>query len=827
MKVPISWLKDYVDITIPVEELAERLTLAGLEVEHINFIGLPGAELAWDKDKIFVGQLLGVERHPNADKLLLATVEYGAAQPITVVTGAPNIKPGDKGQKVVLALNGSRLYDGHAEGKKLMTLKPAVLRGIKNDSMVCSEKELGLSEEHDGIILLPDDAPVGSPLADYLGDVVLEIAILPNTARCASVLGVAREVAALTGQRVRYPATHYTESEASAADEIAITIEEPRLNPRFTATVIKGVAQMPSPEWMQRRLKLIGMRPINNIVDISNYVMMETGQPTHAFDFDAVQTQPDGKKHIGSRLAKPGETLVTLDGKPHELLPSDVVVMEPGRALSVAGVMGGLDSEIKPATKNILHEVAAWEYVSIRRTARHHNFHSEASYRFARGVHPELTVLAQKRFLHLLQKYGGGQISRGMVDAYPLPAPVVSLELDPGEVNRMLGVVVPVEDQRRILESLEFEVIERPERSQRSGRLEITVPPHRLDVSGPHDLAEEIARIYGYDKIPATLMRDEIPHAAGNPKLDFEERVKDILVEAGLQEMVPYRMTLPEREMKAYAPGTPADDRKYVTLLNPITPDRAVMRHGLAAGMLEILAGNLRHHPSAEMFEVGAVYWPAEDGALPDELPRLGIAMGGVRGARSWHNPADEAMDFYDIKGVIENALGALNVKADYKPVLHPTYYPGRTAELSAGGKRLGVFGEVHPLVREQFEIAAPAFLAELDMAALREIASEISQTQDVPRFPAVSEDLAVIVDEALPAAQVESAIRKAGGNLLRKTTLFDVYRGESVGAGKKSLAYSLEFMADDRTLGDADVEKARNKIIRTLEGQIGASLRK
>jgi len=822
MKVPISWLKEYVDITIPVEELAERLTLAGLEVEHTHFIGLPGAELAWDKDKIFVGQLLGVERHPNADKLLLATVEYGAAQPITVVTGAPNIKPGDAGQKVVLALNGARLYDGHAEGKKLMTLKPAMLRGIKNDSMVCSEKELGLSEEHDGIILLPDDAPVGSPLADYMGDVVLEIAILPNTARCASILGVAREVAALTGQRVRYPATDYAESDPNVNDEVAITIEEPKLNPRFTATVIKGVAQMPSPEWMQRRLKLIGMRPINNIVDISNYVMMETGQPTHAFDFDAVQTQPDGKKHIGSRLAKPGETLITLDGKPHELLPSDVVVMEPGRALSVAGVMGGLDSEVKDTTTNILHEVAAWDYVSIRRTARHHNFHSEASYRFARGVHPELTILAQKRYLHLLQKHGGGKILRGMVDAYPLPASLISIELNPGDVNRMLGVAVPVEDQRRILESLEFEVTQ-----ERSGRLEVIVPQHRLDVTGEHDLAEEIARIYGYDKIPATLMRDEIPHAAGSPKLDFEERVKDILVEAGLQEVIPYRMTLPEREMKAFVPGTPADDRKYVTLLNPITPDRTVMRHSMAAGLLEILASNLRHHPSAEMFEVGAVYWPAEDGAVPDELPRLGMVMGGVRGARTWHEAADTPMDFYDIKGAVENALAALNVKADYKPATHPTYYPGRTAEVFGNGKRLGVFGEVHPLVREQFEITAPAFLAELDMAALREIASEITQTQDVPRFPAVSEDLAVIVDEALPAAQVESAIRRSGGNLLRKITLFDVYRGESLGAGKKSLAYSLEFMADDRTLGDADVEKARNKIIRNLEGQLGAVVRK
>ena len=328
MRVPISWLKDYVDINLPIPELAEMLTLAGLEVEKIDYFGIPGSELVWDRERIFIGELLKVERHPNADKLTLATVNYGPGREITVVTGAPNIAPGDSGQKVVLALKGSKLYDGHKEGRVLTTLKEAMLRGIKNDSMVCSEKELGLSDEHEGIILLPADAPVGAPLQDYLGDAVLEIAILPNIARCTGILGVAREVAALTGQKIRYPDTTYVEdAPVDAANLVQIVIENPALNPRFTASVIRDAQFGPSPYWMQRRLQMCGVRAISNVVDVSNYVMLELGQPTHTFDYDQLAGT---KKTIGSRLATPGESMATLDGKKRELLPTDIVVMSPG-----------------------------------------------------------------------------------------------------------------------------------------------------------------------------------------------------------------------------------------------------------------------------------------------------------------------------------------------------------------------------------------------------------------------------------------------------------------------------------------------------------------
>ena len=827
MRVPISWLKEYVDITLPIAELVDKLTMAGLEVEHVETIGLPGSELPWDPAKIFVGQLLKVERHPNADKLLLATVEYGAAQPMTVVTGAPNIQPGDSGQKVVLALKGARLYDGHKEGRVIMTLKEATLRGIRNDSMVCSEKELGLSDEHEGIIILPEDAPVGSPLVDYLGDVVLDIAILPSTIRAASIIGVAREVAALTGQTLCYPSVSYTECDRKTADQVALEIRDPRLNPRFTIGIVNKATVKPSPHWMQRRLTLAGMRPINNIVDISNYVMLEIGQPTHAFDYDAISKPA----RIITRLAAPGEKLVTLDNVERELSAEDIVVADSQRALSIAGVMGGADSEVKATTANILFEVAAWNWVSIRRTARRHDLNSEASYRFARNIHPDLALLAQKRGLALLQQYAGGEVSHGILDAYPQPLPLVVTELDPAAVTKLLGADIHVDEMTRILRSLEFTVEPVPG----AATLRVTAPLHRTDIEGAHDLIEEIGRIYGYDRIPATLMLDEIPPAEGNPAVEFDDQLRDILAGIGLQEIVNYRLTTPENEARILPPGMAQDDRAYVTLQNPINPERAVMRHTLITGVLENVASNLRHHERVAVFELGSVYLPSEDGTLPDEAGRLVIAISGARTLPSWRQPVGTGMDFFDLKGILEAFVAGLRLYGvRYAAVDQPIFYPGRVAEilLERRGRevlRLGIFGELHPRVRETWGIAAetPALVAELDVAALRSAASEQLAVADVPRFPAVHEDLAVIVNEEVRAEQAEQVILRAGGSLLRTARLFDIYRGEQAGAGRKSMAYALSYQADDRTLTVGEVEKQRAKIIRALEMQLGGTIRR
>ena len=834
MRVPISWLKDYVDLTLPIDQLAERLTFAGLEVETIDYIGLPGAALPWDPEKIVTGQVVSVEKHPNADKLLLVDVNIGRAEPIRLVTGAPNLKAGDSGQKVVVALNGARLYDGHKEGRAVTTLKPAVLRGIKNDSMVCSEKELGISDEHEGIIILPPDAPVGVPFVDYAGDAVLEIAILPNTARCASIIGVAREVAALTNQHVRYPVIDYAESAESTASQVTIQISDPALNPRFTAGIIKGVTQRPSPVWMQQRLTLVGMRPINNIVDTSNYVMMEWGHPTHAFDLAALK-RLQGGEHVTvlTRTARPGEQLVTLDGKSHELESQDILVCDPQRALSVAGVMGGSESEVTGATTDILHEVAGWQQTSIRRTARTHNFHSEASYRFARGVHPDLAPIANRRFLQLLQQNGGGQISTGLVDVYPNPRQTTTIDLFPTYVERLLGVQVSLGDMTNALERLEFAV------EPVGGLLRVTPPNHRLDIEGPHDLVEEIGRIYGMENIPVRIFDEPMPAAVGNPELEFEERVKDVLVEAGLTEIVSYRMTTPEQEHRTMTPGTPVDDRPMVRIQNPINPERSGMRRTLLAGVLESLQSNIRHHERVAIFELGSVYIVGEqeaghvsepgDDVLPNELPRVTLAMTGASSAQSWRTAKSAPMDFYELKGVVEALLNGIHgtAPAGFVPIAHPSLYPGRAAAVEVSGQRIGIFGELHPQVRAEWNLPdQPVLIADLDIRALRAISQDLAQARDVMRFPLITEDLAVVVDEAISGAQVEQTIKRAGGNLLRSITLFDVFRGEQVGAGKKSMAYSLSYQSSERVLTMADIEKPRTKIIKSLEGQLGGAIR-
>ncbi len=835
MRLPISWLKEFVDVTLTPAELAERLTVAGLEVEHIEYLGLPGADVVWDKDKIFVARVLSTERHPNADRLLLVTLDYGNDRRITVVTGAPNLKPGDAGQKVVLALKGARLFDGHKAEKVIVTLKEATLRGIKNDSMVCSEKELGISDEHEGVIILPDDAPVGMPFMDYAGDAVLEVAILPNTARCASIIGIAREVAAMTGQTVRYPDMDFTAAGAPIENEAAVRIECPAFNPRFVAGLIKGVTLGPAPYLIQHRLKLMGQRPINNAVDISNYVMFELGQPTHFFDYANIRSGPGGKKTIVTRLASPGETLTTLDGKTRQMQPNDVLVCDELGALSVAGVMGGATSEVSDSTTDILVEAAAWNNIAIRRTARFHGFTSEASFRFVRGVHPEQAMLGARRSLHLLQKYAGGVISRGLIDAYPLPAKTVTVDLHPERVNKLIGMHIPTADMTRILRALEFEVDD-----ARGAPLRVTAPKHRLDIEGEHDLTEEIARIYGLDNLPATLMNDEMAPAPGNPAFEFEERVKDLLVTLGLNEIISYRLTTAAAEARLLAPGAPPDDRPYLEVVNPINPDRNAMRHTLMTGLLESMAGNVRHHDRVALFEIGSVYLQGEGEAQVnrveriDELPRLGIAMTGAQHSTSWRNggAAPAALGFFELKGVVESILTGLDARdIAIEAATHPMLRPGRAAAVTAGGRRIGVFGELHPRVREQVGIEVPAeqavLVADFDLQALREAASGADKSiRDVPRVPAVIEDLAFVVDEDVRAGDVDAALRKAGGPLLADVRLFDVFRGEQIGPGKKNLAYTLTYQGVDRALSDADVEKIRAKLVRTLEHQLGARLR-
>lgn len=837
MKIPLSWLKDYIDLDgLSVAEIARKLTLAGLEVDEIKYVGLPmpaykdgerhefkTSGISWARDKIVVAEIREVKPHPNADRLTLLDLFDGEKEQV-VLTGAPNIfhlkgagklpKP----LKVAYAKEGATIYDGHADGLVLTTLKRAKIRGVESYSMVCSEKELGISEEHEGIILLDDDAPLGMPLADYMGDAVLDISILPNMARNANVYGVARELAALTGRELKKPLIEYKTEGESVENLVSIEITAPQLNPRFVLGLIRDVEIKPSPYKIQRRLRLAGIRPINNIVDATNYAMLDQGEPLHAFDYDVLKTRAAGKKvKIITRLAADGEKLTTLDGVERTLTSTNVLVCDEQGPLSMAGVMGGAESEVTEKTRSVLLEGAAWNFINIRKTAKQHNLPSEASFRFSRGVHPSLAEVGVRRGLQFMAEWAGGKIAPGLVDAYPLPPKEATITVTAKDVKRLLGIDLTLEQMADLLTRLEFKC------EIANHQLLVTSPSHRLDIGegivGLADVLEEVARSYGYDNLPETRMADALPPQIGNPAHEWEEHVRDLLVNLGFQEIVSYRLTSPERESRLAAFD------EYVTLANPIAPERRVLRRSLSASALEAVEKNARAD-SIALFEIGPVFEP-QPGGLPNEPRKLVLAMSGLREALAWDVKDSPHFDFYDLKGRIELLLSGLHyTDLSYAPTDSVPYlHPGKAAEVRLGDERVGVFGELHPLVRERYEAGnAPILLAEFDLDALRRI-PPVYGVRPVPEVPPVLEDIAVIVDEAIPAAQVEALIRQTGGKVLANVRLFDVYRGEQIGAGKKSLAYSLTYQSE-RTMTDAEAAAIRKKIVKRLESELGAKLR-
>jgi phenylalanyl-tRNA synthetase beta chain len=872
MKVPLSWLREFVDISMSPEDLAQRLTFGGIEVADIRYIGIEGGELPWDADKILVANILEVTQHPNADRLVLAEVDYGGPAPHTVVTGAPNLYPYrglgrlKRPLKAVFAREGSRLYDGHAEGKVITTLKGRPVRGVMSDAMLCSEKELGISEEHEGILILEEDAPVGTPLRDFLGEVVIEIEITPNYARALSVVGLAREIAALTGETLRLPEPELLAEGAPIEGRAAVTIEEPELCPRFTLGLAEGVTIGASPAWMQRRLANAGMRPISNVVDISNYVMLEWGQPTHAFDYERVQGG-----HLIVRSARDGERLITLDGKDRDLSPGPesglshhpLMVCDPAGVLSVAGVMGGASSEVSDTTSSVLLEAAIWEPIQIRKTARALKLPSEASRRFERGVDYNLPLIALRRCLELMRRYAGATIAQGFVDENPRPWQTVVLDLTPAEVARIVGVRLSAREIADMLGKLGFGCEVRG-----AGRLgdlaaygdesyvHVTVPSFRLDVSIPADLCEEVARMYGYDKIPETRLADELPEPASHPELALEQKTRDVLVGAGLSELITH--SLIDMDLVGRLQPAEAVAERYLKLANPNSPERTYLRRSLLPSLAAALELNLREQERVAIFEVGRVYLPAEhpgEGGrwLPDEPRRLAIALAGPREGEHWSGARREPLDFYDLKGVVEALIERLGLagKVSFAPLADDErLHPGRSAALllatseedappaagANGGPRrgkatqlsrqVGALGELHPAARERLGLpVARAVMAEIDLDALFAAAGP-AQFRPISRYPATVQDLSIVAPAEVAAAQVSALIRRGAGDLLEALTLFDVYTGLQVGEGKRSLTYHLTLRAPDRTLTDDDLARLRKKIIGGLEREIGATIR-
>ncbi len=833
MKIPLKWLADYVSLDIPVAELVQRLTLAGLEVSGVRVLGLPippGVRVkpedqgpVWDRDKIVIARVTEVTPHPNADKLKLPVVEYGPGLTKQLVTGATNLQVGDRGQKVILALCGSVLFDGHATPKKLAELKPVKMRGIPSDAMVCSALELGISDEHEGIIILEDDAPVGMPLVDFMGDVVIEIDVLPNMARCLSLVGVAREIAAITGGALKPPPSTVQATGPTIQGRANVVIQNAALSPRYAAGLIEGVTIGPAPGWMQRRLTYAGMRPINNIVDVTNYVMLEWGQPLHAFDYDILKQRTGGKAPtIIVRPAAEGEVLKTLDGVERKLTPDMLVIADERGAIALAGVMGGAETEVSATTTNILLESANFDFISIRKTMRALDLPSEASMRFSRGIHPEMVPLALARASELMRLHAGGTAAAGIVDIYPAPPPARTVELKMSEVRRILGMDMPIAEAARLLRTLEFGV-----EVTGSDTIKAAVPANRLDIQeGPADLIEDLARLHGYDRLPATLLSDQLPPQENNEPLLFEEKLRDRLVALGLQEIITYSLTTPQREAPLQLPT-----RDYVTLVNPISSERVAMRHSMLTGALESAANNLRAMDSVRLFEIGSVYLPHDGRKLPDEPRRLGIVLSGKRHEEFWGDGSttpSSALDFYDLKGVIEALLADLHVGAVViRPVRAPALHPGKGADIVEGERILGMLGELHPKVAEEFGLAGRSVLvAELDLEALRTVLPARYAYAPVPRFPAALRDVAVIVDESMPAERVECEIRAAGGALLRDVHLFDFYRGDRIPAGTKSLAYHLTYIAADRTLTEKEIDRAHKGIEGRLRHMLKAQIR-
>ena len=799
MRVPLRWLSQYVDLNVEIKELARRLTVAGLEVADIITAG--------DWSGISVAEVLSIARHPNADRLVLATVSAADGQH-TVVCGAPNVAAG---QKIAYASIGSKLIDGHS-GEQTV-LKAAKIRGVESQGMICSEKELGISGEHTGILVLPDDTKVGTPLAEVVGDTILDIETTPNRPDWLSILGIAREVAAVTGQTWRDPPIDYKESAKPAKEMIAVEISDPDLCPRYVAAVIEDVTVGDSPQWMKDRLIAAGMRPINNVVDITNYVMLEMGQPLHAFDYAKVR----GKK-IVARRARRSEKIRLLAEDEDRTLSDDMLVIADGEgATAVAGVMGGGDSEVSVSTRTILLESANFKGTSIRRTSQTLKLRTDASTRFEKGLSPQLPPLAAARAVRLMVELCGGKAAQGVVDAFPGKAKEEKVTLTLQRLRRVLGLEVPQSQVKKILGSLGFGVRWMP-----PDRFIVRPPYWRTDVTIADDVIEEIARIIGYDELPTTQLGGRIPTWVPQPLSELRERVRDIMASAGMQEIITYSMT----EMESLSKVLPREElaiNRPLKLANPLSRQYEYARTTLRHALLETLAANERG--SGEMialFETARTYQPREDD-LPHEIESLcGVVSG--RALDRWGLPRGEPAGFFDARARLEHLFDALQVKATYREVHDFAYLPGRTAEVVVGDKQIGLVGEVHPRVAAEFDIDAPVGMFEVDLEALLPHVPDVVHYEALSPYPPVEEDLAVTVAEDVTAARVVELISTFP--LVKSARVFDVYTGDPIPAGKKSLAFAITYQSGKETLTDADVAKQRGRIVERLRRELGAEPR-
>jgi phenylalanyl-tRNA synthetase beta chain len=804
MKVSLNWLRDYVDIGLAPKELAERLTMAGLEVKDIRTTGG-----TWDN--VVIGEVIALNPHPNADRLRIATVDLGTGK-VTSVCGAPNI---NIGQKVSFAHVGARLIDPRTG--EAAVLKAARIRGVASEGMVCSEKELGISENHEGILVLPSEAPIGQPLSAYLGDIILDLDITPNRPDCLSVIGIAREIAALTGESLRLPDIHYEETEKSIDSFASVDIVDPDLCPRYCASVITGIKLAPSPGWLQQRLNNCGMRPINNVVDVTNYVMLEYGQPLHAFDYNKLKG-----RQIIVRRARSGETITTLDGSERTLTPDIVLVADKEEAVAVAGIMGGLNSEVTDKTDTILLESASFNQANIRRGCSHLRFQSEASIRFDKGLSSELPLLPVKRASQLLLELAGGRAAKGIIDVYPGKSEPKLIPLTSREVARLSGLKASIDEILDVLKALGFECQE----SDPGSQVSVSAPYWRSDIKCPADLVEEVVRIIGYERIPITRLGSPLPPQESRlsptaQRTSLREKIRSILTGFGFQEILTYSLVSLQKLEKL----SPRAELKTPPLkvANPMTKEQEYLRTSLRAGLLATLAHNQKFEQAGiRLFEIGKVFLPRGKD-LPEEKEMLCAVLSGAREELCWQ--VDEGqLDFFDAKGVLENILNQLQLNGNFENSNDEGLVPGRRASIFVDDDQVGTIGEVHPKIIEAFELSGVAYLIEVDVEKLLTKITGTKEYQPIPRFPSVTRDIAIVVDEHVNYRGVENIIK--GFSLVAEVTLFDLYRGEQIPEGKKSFAIRIVYQSPSRTLTDEEVDQAQERMLDRLHKELGATLR-
>lgn len=793
MKLPMSWLSDYMDAEgITPKEYADRLTMTGSKVEGVENLG---SEI----DKVVAGRVLTCEDHPDSDHLHVCTVDAGTGEELQIVCGAPNVKAGIT---VPVALHGSTLPGG-------VKIKKGKLRGVVSNGMICSHDELGISEgllgyePEYGILILPDDIKPGTDIKDVFGlnENVVEFEITSNRPDCFSIIGLARESALTFGREFSVPKPEFTEAQDNIADHLSVEVLDKDKCLRYCARMVKNVKIGPSPAWMRERLHACGVRSINNIVDITNYVLLEYGQPMHAFDLRDLE---DNK--IIVRRAADGEVIKTLDEQDRKLTNDDLVIADGKRAVAIAGVMGGFNSEVKDDTATVIFESATFDAASVRLTAQRVGLRTEASSRYEKGLDYNNTVPAVERACQLVEQLGCGEVCSGMLDVVGNVKERITIPFRPDKINKFLGTDIDESEMLRYFKALGIEV----------DNMTLIPPTFRPDLEGEADIAEEVARFHGYDKIPTTLLSGEATCGGKTPEQKLADKIGELLCAQGMNEIYTMTFISPSNFDKI---GLSADSplRNTVKIKNPLGEDTSVMRTSTIPSMLDILSRNYNYrNASARLFEQGKIFLPKEGEKLPDEPVVVTLGMYG----------ADE--DFFTLKGVVEELLEQLHINnASFTAVKdNPTYHPGRAAKVTANGTELGIIGQIHPSVSKKYGIDVPCYAAELSFDALKAAIDYDIKYSPLPKFPAVTRDIAMLVDRETPVAEIEAVIRRSAGKLLEDIKLFDVYEGEQIPEGKKSVAYSAVFRAADRSLTGDEVQEVFDKVLKNLASELDAQLR-